>query len=90
MRTLLPPALRLLLCLAVLPKQLIENTAIAALGSEGYGRALGIPPAEYMKRFDVPLDCDKVATAIVTGLRGELAAHLTAIAVTGTGIEPLA
>lgn len=76
--------------LAVLPKQLIEGTAIAALGSEGYGKALGIAPAEYMKRFDVPLDADKVAAAIVTGLRGELEAHLTAIAVTGTGIEPLA
>jgi NAD(P)-dependent dehydrogenase (short-subunit alcohol dehydrogenase family) len=76
--------------LAVLPKQLIEGTAIAALASEGYGRALAIPPAAYMKRFDVPLDCDKVAAAIVTGLRGELAADLTAIAVTGTGIEPLA
>ncbi len=76
--------------LAVLPKQLIEGTAIAALASEGYGKALAIPPADYMKRFDVPLDCDKVAAAIVTGLRGELAANLTAIAVTGTGIEPLA
>jgi NAD(P)-dependent dehydrogenase (short-subunit alcohol dehydrogenase family) len=76
--------------LAVLPKQLIEGTAIAALASEGYGKALGIPPAEYMKRFDVPLDCDKVSSAIVAGLRGELAPALTAIAVTGTGIEPLA
>jgi NAD(P)-dependent dehydrogenase (short-subunit alcohol dehydrogenase family) len=76
--------------LAVLPKQLIEGTAIASLASEGYGRALAISPAEYMKRFDVPLDCDKVAAGIVSGLRGELAPNLTAIAVTGTGIEPLA
>jgi NAD(P)-dependent dehydrogenase (short-subunit alcohol dehydrogenase family) len=76
--------------LAVLPKQLIEGTAIAALASEGYGKVLGIPPADYMLRFDVPLDCDKVAAAVVSGLRGELAADLTAIAVTGTGIEPLA
>ena len=76
--------------LAVLPKQLIVGTAIASLASEGYGRAFAISPAEYMKRFDVPLDCDKVALAIVSGLRGELAANLTAIAVTGTAIEPLA
>jgi NAD(P)-dependent dehydrogenase (short-subunit alcohol dehydrogenase family) len=76
--------------LAVLPKQLIEGTAIASLASAGYGKALGIPPADYMKRFDVPLDCDKVATAIVSGLRGELAPDSTAIAVTGAGIEPLA
>jgi NAD(P)-dependent dehydrogenase (short-subunit alcohol dehydrogenase family) len=76
--------------LAVLPKQLIEGTAIASLASEGYGRALSISPAAYMKRFEVPLDCDKVASAIASGLRGELDPHLTAIAVTGTGIEPLA
>lgn len=75
--------------LAVLPKQLIEGTAIGASASEGYGKVLGIAPAEYMKRFDVPLDCGKVAAAIMTGVRGELPAHLTAIAVTGTGIEPL-
>jgi NAD(P)-dependent dehydrogenase (short-subunit alcohol dehydrogenase family) len=76
--------------LAVLPKQLIEGTAIAALASEGYGKVLAIPPGDYMKRFDVPLDCDKVAVAIVSGLRGELTPGLTAVAVTGTSIEPLA
>lgn len=76
--------------LAVLPRQLIEGTAIAAIASGNYGRALGIAPAEYMKRFDVPLDCDKVAKAILSGARGELDPQLTAIAVTGTGIEPLA
>ena len=76
--------------LAVLPKQLIEGTTIASLASAGYAAALGIPAADYMKRFDVPLDCDKVAAAIVSGLRGELSPHLTAIAVTGTGVEPLA
>lgn len=75
--------------LAVVPRQLIEGTAIAALASEGYGKILGIPPAEYMKRFEVPLDPDKVAAAIVAGLRGETAPDLTAIAVTGTGSEPL-
>jgi hypothetical protein len=75
--------------LAVLPKQLIEGTTIAALASEGYGRALGIPPADYMKRFEIPLDADKVAAAIVSGLRGEVAPHLTSIAVTGSAVEPL-
>jgi hypothetical protein len=75
--------------LSVLPKQLIEGTAIASLACEGYAKALGISPAEYMLRFDVPLDCEKVAGAIVSGLRGELPANLTAVAVTGTGIEPL-
>ncbi|HET9931322.1 MAG TPA: SDR family NAD(P)-dependent oxidoreductase [Polyangiaceae bacterium] len=76
--------------LAVVPKQLIEGTVIATVASERYARALSISPAAYMKRFEVPLHCDQVAAGIVTGLRGELAPHLTAIGVTGTGIEPLA
>lgn len=75
--------------LAALPKQLIEGTSIASLASAGYGAALGIPAADYMKRFDVPLDCDKVATVIVEALRGELDPSLTAFAITGTGVEPL-
>ncbi len=75
--------------LAMLPKQLIEGTAIASLASAGYGAALGIPAGDYMKRFDVPLTCDKVAAAIGDGLRGKLAPSLTAFAVTGTGLEPL-
>jgi NAD(P)-dependent dehydrogenase (short-subunit alcohol dehydrogenase family) len=75
--------------LAVLPRQLIEGTAIATLASEGYGKALGIAPADYMKRFEVPLDAGKVAAAIVSGLRGEVAPHLTSIAVTGSAVEPL-
>jgi NAD(P)-dependent dehydrogenase (short-subunit alcohol dehydrogenase family) len=76
--------------LAVLPKQLIEGTAIAGLASAGYGKTLGIAPADYMKRFEVPLDCDKVAAAVVGALRGEVARDLTAIAVTGRGVESLA
>ncbi len=76
--------------LAVLPKQLIAGTAIAALACEGYARALGIPPSDYMKRFDVPLGPDQVAAAVLAGFSGNVATDLTAIAVTGTGIEPLA
>lgn len=74
---------------AVLPKQLIAGTAIAALASEGYARALGIPPSDYMKRFDVPLGPEQVAAAALAGFGGNVATDLTAIAVTGTGIEPL-
>ncbi len=76
--------------LAVLPKQLIEGTAIGARASSEYGAAQGISAAEFMQRFEVPLDCDKVAAAIVAGLRGETAGDLTAIAVTGRGVESLA
>jgi NAD(P)-dependent dehydrogenase (short-subunit alcohol dehydrogenase family) len=75
--------------LAVVPKQLIEGTAIAATASAAYGAAQGISAADYMRRFDVPLDSAKVADAIVSGLRGELAQDLTAFGVTGTGVEQL-
>jgi NAD(P)-dependent dehydrogenase (short-subunit alcohol dehydrogenase family) len=76
--------------LAILPKQLIEGTAIGARASAAYGAAQAISAAEFMKRFDVPLDCDKVAAAIVGGLLGEVGRDLTALGVTGTGVEPLA
>jgi hypothetical protein len=75
--------------LAVLPAQLIEGTRIAEAASSAYGALQGISGRDYMKRFDVPLDADKVAAAIVGALRGEVAEDVTAIAVRGKGIEPL-
>ena len=75
--------------LAVLPTQLIEGTRIAALASSSYAAWQGITPQEYMKRFEVPLDAQKVAAAIVGGLRGDVAPGVTAIAVSGNGVEPL-
>ena len=75
--------------LAVLPKQLIEGTTIAARASATYGAINGTTAEAYMKRFDVPLDVDKVAAAILSALRGDVQAGVNAIAVTGAGIEPL-
>ncbi len=75
--------------LAVLPRQLIEGTTIAARASATYAASLGITAEAYMKRFEVPLDVDKVGSAIVTALAGGVPAELDAIAVLGTGIEPL-
>ncbi len=75
--------------LAVLPIQLIEGTKISVLASSSYAAWQGISPREYMSRFEVPLDVQKVAAAIVGGLRGDVAAGVTAIAVSGKGVEPL-
>jgi NAD(P)-dependent dehydrogenase (short-subunit alcohol dehydrogenase family) len=75
--------------LAVLPAQLIEGTRIAEAASSAYGALQGISGRDYMKRFEVPLDADKVAAAIVGALRGEVAEDVTAIAVRGKGVEPL-
>ena len=75
--------------LAVLPKQLIEGTQIGADASAAYGGKAGISATEFMKRFGAPLDAEKVAAAILGGLRGEVATGVTAIAVTGKGVESL-
>ena len=72
---------------AVVPKQLIEGTAIAANASSNYGSRKGMTAADYMKRFEVPLTADKVADAIVRALRGELQG--TALEVTGASVEVL-
>ena len=75
--------------LAVLPKQLIEGTTIAAQAAAAYGALNGTTAEAYMKRFDVPLDPGKVASAILTALRGGVPSGVNAIAVTGSGIEEL-
>jgi NAD(P)-dependent dehydrogenase (short-subunit alcohol dehydrogenase family) len=74
---------------AVLPKQLIEGTQIASAASAAYGGWTGVSGAEFMKRFAVPLDVDKVALAIVGALRGEPPQAVSAVAVTGSGVETL-
>jgi len=75
---------------AVLPRQLIVETTIGTAAATGYGALQGISAAEFLKRrWNVPLDVDKVAAAITGGLRGDLEDGVTAIAVTGEGIQPL-
>ena len=75
--------------LAVLPKQFIEGTTIGARAAAAYGALSGITAEAVMKRFEVPLDADKVASTILTALRGDVPAGVNAIAVTGAGFEPL-
>ena len=75
--------------LAVLPRQLIEGTKIGAAAAGAYGARQGISAANFMSRFEAPLDADKVAAAIVGALRGDVQQGVTAIGVTGRGVEPL-
>jgi NAD(P)-dependent dehydrogenase (short-subunit alcohol dehydrogenase family) len=76
--------------LAVLPRQLIVDTEIGTTAATNYGATQGLSAAEFLKRrWDVPLDADKVGAAIVSGLRGDIADGVTAIGVTGEGVEPL-
>ncbi len=75
--------------LAVLPGQLVENTAIAHAAASVYGGLQGMSATQFMQRFKAPLDVDKVARAIVDGLRGEFGPNVTAVRVDGEGVEPL-
>ncbi|WP_053231526.1 SDR family oxidoreductase [Sandaracinus amylolyticus] len=75
---------------AVLPKQLVVGTEIAAVAAAGHGAWAGISAAEYMRRFEVPLDPDGVAAAVVDALRGAAVPETIALGVTARGIEPIA
>jgi NAD(P)-dependent dehydrogenase (short-subunit alcohol dehydrogenase family) len=75
--------------IAVLPKQLIEGTTIGAGAAAGYGATQGITQDAYMKRWDIPLTVEKVASAIVAALDGSVPAAADAIGVTGAGFEPM-
>jgi NAD(P)-dependent dehydrogenase (short-subunit alcohol dehydrogenase family) len=74
---------------ALLPKQLIAGTTIADAASTAYGAWTGVSGADFMKRFDRPLHAEGVAEAIVGALRGDVARNVTAIAVTGKGVETI-
>lgn len=75
--------------LALLPKQFIEGTRIGTTAAEAYGARKGMSGAEVMRRFALPLDPPKVAVAILAVLRGELPPGVTAMAVTGKGLEAI-
>jgi NAD(P)-dependent dehydrogenase (short-subunit alcohol dehydrogenase family) len=76
--------------MAVLPTQLIEGTTIGMRAAATYGELAGISAEAFMKRYEVPLDVDKVAAAIASALCGSVPAGVHAIAVNGAGSEPLA
>jgi hypothetical protein len=75
--------------IAVLPTQLISGTTIADVAATTYGAAQGMSASQYMSRWERPLDVDQVAGAITGALGGEVASGVTAIGVSGKGVEPL-
>lgn len=74
----------------IVPRQLIEGTAIAERASTVYGAMEGLTAAQFMGRFPAPLTCDIVAESIVRALCGDLPSNATAWGVTATGIEAIA
>jgi NADP-dependent 3-hydroxy acid dehydrogenase YdfG len=75
--------------IAVLPTQFIEGTEIGHAAAAAYGAAQGLTASQIMSRFDRPLGVENVAEAIVTALRGDVASGITAVGVSGKGLEPL-
>lgn len=76
--------------LVVVPHQLIEGTEIGNAAAAAYGALRGMSGADFIKHnWKAPLDVDKVSVAIVSGLRGDIPQGVTAIEVTGQGVELL-
>ncbi len=76
-------------CIAFLPTQLVEGTRTAEIASTTYGASLGMSSRAYMDRFEVPIDASKVAVGIVSAIVGEVPAGVTAVTVSGKGVQPL-
>jgi NAD(P)-dependent dehydrogenase (short-subunit alcohol dehydrogenase family) len=77
--------------LALVPKQLIAGTEIAAAAADAYASLAGITREKFMERFGAPLTAADVARTIVQIARGELGreGNINVLGVTGTGTEAL-
>lgn len=74
---------------AVVPNQLLAGTEIASAAAAGYAAAAGITVEKFMSRFEVPLDVEGVAAAILRIADGDAPAG-SILALTGArGLEPL-
>jgi NAD(P)-dependent dehydrogenase (short-subunit alcohol dehydrogenase family) len=69
---------------AIVPRQMVGGTGVGDAGASAYARAIGIEPAEFLKRFGVPmlprefgekvvsvLDDPQYAEGIAFGLKGD-------------------
>jgi len=75
--------------LAVVPQQLLPDTATGHEVSLTYAKLAGITQEKFMERFETPLHTTGVAAAIVRALEGEFPETATTIGVTGRGAEVL-
>jgi NAD(P)-dependent dehydrogenase (short-subunit alcohol dehydrogenase family) len=70
---------------AIVPKQMLEYTAIGEAASAAYASRAGISAQQFRERQGPKLSAGAVADAILLVARGDLAAGATAVAVTGEG-----
>lgn len=70
----------------VVPDQLVTGTTIGTTAATAYGAMAGMTAEAFMQqRYEVQLDVDMVASAIVKALEGET----SSVAVKGTGLRAL-
>lgn len=69
----------------VVPDQLVAGTTIGTTAATAYGAMAGTTAEAFMQRYEVQLDVDMVASAIVKALEGEP----SSVAVKGTGSRAL-
>lgn len=69
----------------VVPEQLVTGTTIGITAATAYGAMAGTSAEAFMQRYEVQLDVDGVASAIVKALEGEV----SSVAVKGTGLRAL-
>lgn len=69
----------------VVPDQLVAGTTIGTTAATAYGAMAGTTAEAFMQRYEVQLDVDMVASAIVKALEGEV----SSVAVKGTGLRAL-
>lgn len=70
---------------AVVPDQLVAGTVIGTTAATTYAAMNGTTAEAFMKRYEVQLDVDLVAAAVMKALRGEV----SSVAVKGTGIRAI-
>jgi NAD(P)-dependent dehydrogenase (short-subunit alcohol dehydrogenase family) len=74
---------------ALVPKQLIAGTEMAATAADRYARESGTTPEAYMGRWPAALDPDGAARAIVDIASGDAGADATVLGLTGAGVDVL-
>jgi NAD(P)-dependent dehydrogenase (short-subunit alcohol dehydrogenase family) len=74
---------------AVLPKQLVGDTALGAAAAAAYAERAGISPEQLLARFGAPLTPDGFGRQVVALLTDAAYADGTAYGATGTGLEAL-
>jgi NAD(P)-dependent dehydrogenase (short-subunit alcohol dehydrogenase family) len=72
--------------LAMLPRQIIGTTDLGNTASLAYAARLGITQEEYLKRFGVPLNAEKVGHSVIALLTDSAYREGTVFGITGEGI----